>query len=313
MQARSGQQYSALEEQFRPRGTLEGPPAPGTAGLLEQQYSPEFFTRAAAIPGYEQLAAGAQAQAGAMQRQMQGQVWDSQNIPLAKKLELDAASEERKWRQDRHVFEWNNPSAAQRAQIGIGYGNLDLQRQQFLSQNIPDGQGGFKPRPADAPPLNFAQQQEVIGAVNMFQNAKNALGDIGTIYASGNGGQSLFGMAGGQTAALRDQYQAALRPIVQKIVMGNRTDAPGEADIKQINDFLGDVTAFGQTSKTRENRIKMLEQMVDQQYTPYRRFGGNLMYDAAKSPYAQVYGMGEGATPRSQVGKLRPYNPSKGE
>jgi hypothetical protein len=284
--------------------------APG--GILSDQPPPEFFLRAAGIQGYEQLAGNAQSQAAAMQRQMQQQGWESQNMTLAQKVAADAQAQRDRFSQERQVYEYENPSAYQQAQIGISRGqlgisqqNADLNRAQFMAEYQPDGQGGYMPRPKQTP-LNFQQEQEVRGAVNMFQNAKTALGDLSTIYAAG-GGSSLPAWASGERKALQDQYQAALRPIVQKIVMGNRTDAPGEADIKQINEFLGDVTSPWQASKTRQGRITMLERMIEQQYEPYRRFGGDLMYQPGQSPYAQTYGMP--AVPASKVGPVKPYQP----
>jgi hypothetical protein len=330
------QRYGALLNEYRTAGDPNTPnPGPWAAGQpemtaaqqqlrggfqapggpLSDQPPPEFFLRAAGIQGYEQLAQNAQSQAAAMQRQQQQQGWESTNMTLAQKVAADAQAQRDKFQQERHVYEYDNPSAYQNAQLGIQRGqlgisqqNADLNRMQFQAQFMPDPNvpGGYMPRPKPVEPLNFAQQQEVLGAQNTYTAAKNALGDLSTIYQAG-AGTNMPAWSSGQRKAMQDQYQGALRPIVQAIVMGNRTDAPGEADIKQINEFLGDVTSPWQTSATQQNRIKMLESWIDQKYKPYERFTGPLMYQPGQSPYAQTFGLP--AVPASKVGPLKPFNP----
>jgi len=326
-QAAGRRQYSELLDQYRQPANPNALPlgnnpqeldqsilqqqggfrAPG--GVLADQPPPEFFMRAAGIQGYEQLAQNAQSNAAAMQRQMQQQGWESQNMTLAQKVAADAQSQRDRFSQERQVYEYETPSAYQRAQIGnaqAGLGiqqqGMDLNRAQFVAQYEPDGAGGFKARPKPME-LSFDQQQKLAGERNTYQNATNALGDLSTILSAGQAPGMLI--PSGQRDAFRDQYSGALRPIVQGIVMGNRTDAPGEADIKQINEFLGDITSPWQTSGTRQNRIKMLEQFIQQRNQGIERFTGPVMYQPGQSPYAKTFGFP--AVEASKVGPVTPY------
>src|SRR5512139_820088 len=296
------QQFTGLLNQYPQQ--QEGPampgqePAPGQPGGAPMTQMPgRFFLEAAAIPGYEALAQGAQSQAGAMERQQQGQQFDLRNMSMAQRenLRLQEAQLAEQQRQ------WANLSPAQQAQIGLGYGNLGVaQGQLSLAQQRDARDQGKNP----FMPGTYKEYQEVMGAQNTFGAAKNALGDLGTLLDLGEGSSLPKWMQGGKGQALNEQYRIALRPVVSKMIMGNRTDAPGEADLKQIESVLGDITGPGLT-ETKKNRIKMLEAFVDQQYAPYANMTGPLKYTPGQSPFAQVYGMP--AVQAKDVGQLKPY------
>jgi hypothetical protein len=296
------QQFTGLLNKYPEQ--QEGPampgqePAPGQPGGAPMTQIPgRFFLEAAAIPGYEALAQCAQSQAGAMERQQQGQMWDKNNMSLYQSGSLQAQNDQL----EEMKRQWANLSPAQQAQIGLGYGNLGVaQGQLSLAQQKDARDQGKNP----FMPSTYKEYQEVVGAQNTFGAAKNALGDLGTLLELGEGSSLPKWMQGGKGQALNEQYRIALRPVVSKMIMGNRTDAPGEADLKQIESVLGDITGPGLT-ETKKNRIKMLEAFVDQQYAPYANLTGPLKYAPGKSPFAQVYGMP--AVQAKDVGQLKPY------
>jgi hypothetical protein len=161
--------YGLLEQRYRPSQTTAaafGPdPAMGVLGvtpqslvapttqatgpynvpLTQQQqqqqpglYGPEFYARAAAIPGYQSLANTMASQEGALQRQMQEQGWSANNMSkyqAAQVTNQQLQLEEQK----RHAM----------AQEGISGGHLGLAQKEFGAKYMPDpnNPGGYIPRP----------------------------------------------------------------------------------------------------------------------------------------------------------------------
>jgi hypothetical protein len=133
----------------------------GEGGVLSGGPPPEFYLRAGALPGYQNLAGQAQTGQQAMERQMQGQQWSSQNMTLAQKTDADMRQQQANWDQQRREFEWSNPSTAQQASIdnaraqtaisaghlGLAGANQNLAQQRFNAEFMPAEGGGFQPRP----------------------------------------------------------------------------------------------------------------------------------------------------------------------
>jgi len=180
---RQGEAFSGLLDQYRVPGDPNTPnPGPfalgtqemnqaqlqqqggfrGQGGLLSGGPPPDFYLRAAALPGYQQLAGQAQVGQQAMERQQQAQVWESQNMTLAQKTSADAQAQRDKWDQDRFNMGWNKAAGMtnaeygnqqiSRGQLGIAQGGLNLRQQEFNANYLPDPNrpGGFMPRPQQA-------------------------------------------------------------------------------------------------------------------------------------------------------------------
>jgi len=133
----------------------------GQGGLLSGGPPQEFYMRAAQLPGYQQLAQQAMVGQQAMERQMQGQQWEANNMSLAQKTQLDLTQQQQQWQRQRQEFEWNNPSAVQNAQIqnarghlGVAQAGQKLQQQRFNAEFMPDPNNpkGFVPRPVQQVP-----------------------------------------------------------------------------------------------------------------------------------------------------------------
>jgi len=111
-------------------------------GLMsDYQASPAFFLKAAGVPGYEGLAAGAQSNAAAMQRQQQGQQWDANNISAESQARMEQQSQQYQQTFGLQKEEADRMAAYREKQLQLeqwqmkdnssrGWAGLDLQRQQ---------------------------------------------------------------------------------------------------------------------------------------------------------------------------------------
>jgi len=340
-----GQEYLGLLDSYRVAGDPNTPnPGPYALGQHEMQQAQmqqqggyrqasgllgaappsDFFTRAAAIgPAYSGLASGAQANIGAMERQQQGQHWESNNMSLAQKTSLDQQYQQQKWARERQEFEYNNLSAAQRGSLGAQYAGLNQSAtnadRQFNAQFVPDPNrpGSFMPRPTmPSAPAGYSwtpqgtlteipggapaqAKQQVLGTL---QNSVNTLADIRNQVK--NDGTTGIQALSGNVAAVQGAFENAALPIVTKAIMGARTDAPGESDLKRINAQVMDITKLFQTPRTRDKALSMLMEMANEQRPPGTEAIAPQM---GQSAYFKTY---RSDTGRSRLpAEVKPFNP----
>jgi hypothetical protein len=293
-------------------------PMPGEVGGPLLQAPPErFFAQAAAIPGYEVLAQGAQSNAGAMNRQMQAQQWEQNNLTKAQQAQLAANKATSEWQQNFQMFQHQNPSAYQtqslqqgadqfRQSNALGWANYGInQRQQQLAE-----QTALTKQMNPFASLDPAKQQTVLQEYAPLQNGVNAIADIQErVKRSATGGKA-FQALSGEAAAMQDQYRAALAPIVFKMFKP-AGDAPNEREAKQMEEFIGDVTSLTSTSATKQKRLEMMSKFIEQQAQPYQMTWGfkplQAQYD--QSPFAKAYPSGATGKESDLVG-VRPWRPS---
>jgi hypothetical protein len=229
-----------------------------------------------------------------MERQMQGQQWEANNMSLAQKTQLDMNAQQQQWQRQRQEFEWNNPSAYQQASIeqdrartGIAQQNANLQRMEFNANYMPNPNGkGFVPRPKPEAPLNFDQRLKVQTTANNVTNALSTIGDVRALVqeAGGRGFQAISG----RSQAMQQELEAALVPIVTSMFKPTG-DAPSESELKQIKAYIGDITSLGTTNETKIKRLNMLEQHARQMWQPFSAYGQLPEYKRGGSAFGQQY------------------------
>jgi hypothetical protein len=101
--------YQGLLSEYGLDQMQVGPPEPGQPA--QPALPQDFYARAAAIPGYQDLAPGMQTQQGAMDRQQQQQAWDKENISLAQKMKNDFNERQQAYLEKWDQFVHANPSA----------------------------------------------------------------------------------------------------------------------------------------------------------------------------------------------------------
>lgn len=253
----------------------------------------------------------------ALERQQQGQHWEAQNMSLAQKTSLDQQSQQRKWEQERRSFEWSNLSAGQQAQnalgwagnavaqgnLGVAQAGLGLRQQEMMAGRQPAAPAGYMwtPQGSLTEIPGGAQYQAKQAATNVLQGSVNQLADIRS-QVRNDGTMGIQGLSG-DTAAVQNAFTNAALPIISKAVMGSRTDAPGESDLKRINDQALDITKMFQSPRTRDKAITMIMEMASQQHgTPLKPVEG-------ESPYFKTY---RSDTGRSKMpANVVPYDPYK--
>lgn len=292
------------------------PPAAGMpgGGLLADRPM-DFYLQAATNPAARQAALQGMAGQQAMARQQQEQEYAKNNMTMAQRATFDASQMQQKWENDRRQFEWNTPSAYQQAniaqgqqQVDISRGNLAVNQGQLAMQQQAAAQAAAQKQASPFQQLPPAQQQAVVTKVNTLQNSANALADIRAELAT-DGGFGIQALSG-RSKALQENYAAAVLPIATAVVMGDRTDAPGEADLKRINEMVGDITSVG----SRETKMKKLDQWserLNQAYAPVQRlYGANpLQAQTGQSAFAKSYPNKAGSVFVADPNEFKPFVP----
>lgn len=270
----------------------------GEGGVLSGGPPPEFYLRAAALPGYGNLAQQAQVGQQAMERQQQGQQWESSNMSLAQKTQLDMAQQQQTWERDRRQFEWNNPSAAQQANIDQGWasnavarGNLainqaqlGLQQQQMSMQQ----QQAQNERMFPALGLKGQAAMDYRGAVAKMDNAAAITTDVADYLGKiGVGGKALDR---GTVHAMQAAYQQHVVPALTTMV-GTGTIQKG--DMEFVQGVMGDPGSWGSLdSRERQKVMQILTSVEDERARLYGLSG-------VKAPATQK---GRSAWARSREG-----------
>ena len=257
------QRFQDREQQLFDQGS--GPINPG---LLEQ-FTPsnEFLSRAAALPGRENLlnivAQGEQQ----LQRQKQGQIWDSENMTLAQKAALEATAQQRQWENSRRELEFNNPSAVQQAQIndrqqgfGLQQQGLDIQREQM----------GFQQEAAQNKLLQDQFFRQFPGAgltgeaainfqkgVNLTTEAVATLDDAMVFLDRRTTGE---GRIGGDIEALNTAIQATVVPAMMEQL---NTGVLQKDERENLERVIGDPGAFISTDGRQTKKMATIREVLN--------------------------------------------------
>jgi hypothetical protein len=244
----------------------------GAGGVLSGGPPPEFYLRAGALPGYQQMAQQAQVGQQAMDRQQQAQLWDSSNMSLAQKTAADAQAQRDKWEQQRREFEYTNMSAAQKAsnaiaqqQVGISAGHLGLAQQEFdLKQ-----QQGVNAR--QFPALGLTGQAALdyrTGLMQLDQTANIVTDALDYIGKVGTGGKALDR---GTVNAMNAEYRQNVIPYFQKKFQAG---ALQKGDMEFIESVAGDPGAWSTLDSRQQQRLAGILQSVETDRTNMYGLGG---------------------------------------
>ena len=127
----------------------------GEGGLISGGPPQEFYMRAAALPGYQNLAQQAQVGQQALERQIQAQQWQENNLTAGPRANLMVQQEEAKWRKEREEAGWNIDKGMtnyQAEQVRIDQQNAN---RLAASAGAGAGQGGVM---FGAPPSGYSMQ-----------------------------------------------------------------------------------------------------------------------------------------------------------
>ena len=118
-------------------------PQQGPGGLLNQNQSvsPQFYLKAAAIPGYENLAQQAQVGDQSMARQLQSQDWNAQNMTAAQRASADLQQQQ-----------LAQQAAQEQARLALQqqqFGQLSAYQQAMLNQNDPTRMSAYQQAQVD--------------------------------------------------------------------------------------------------------------------------------------------------------------------
>ena len=240
--AKGREQYGALLDQYRVQGDPNQLPLGNTAAELDQSIQrqqggfrgegglisggppQEFYMRAAALPGYQNLAQQAQVGQQALERQIQAQQWQENNLTAGQRAQIEVQKEQQQWERDRRTFEWNNPSAVQQAnidqgraqlgisagQLGVAQGNLALNQQQFAAQQA--AAAAAKANPFFG--LKPNEQIEFMDRVNTVDRAGAVAADLIDYYQRSGTGEVTLSPIDRNTLGV--EWQGAMLPYLQQ-------------------------------------------------------------------------------------------------
>jgi hypothetical protein len=266
----------------------------GAGGLLSGGPPQEFYMRAAQLPGYQQLAQQAMVGQQAMERQMQGQQWEANNMSLAQKTQLDMNAQQQQWQRQRQEFEWNNPSAYQQASIeqdqartGIAAGHLGLAQQEFALKQAQAQRPLFEQLPPQ-------QRMEFIQNVNQLDATARIVTDsLDYISRVGSGEKALDR---GTVNAMNAEYRQNVIPYFQRKFQAG---ALQKGDMEFIESVAGDPGGWSTLDSRQQQRLAGILRSVEDDRTAAYGMAGR------QAPPTQ---RGGSAWARSQSAKSAPQD-----
>lgn len=240
--------------QQRAVGGYKGP----GGGLLSAGPPTDFYVRAAGIPGYQQLAGVAQTQQGAMDRQMQAQNWESQNMTLAQKATNDLNIQKQQWEQERRDFEYKNLSAAQKQSAAQGWAHVGIAQQ---GQGLNERKFAWDQAKANLPLAAQLPPQQRMEFVNNLSNLDQTAAIIQdtTDYLSkiGVGGKV---MDRGEVNNMAAEYRTRVVPYFQ-----NKFEAGAlqKGDMEFIESVAGNPGGWATMDSRQQQRLASLLQSVN--------------------------------------------------
>jgi hypothetical protein len=287
-QKRGQEQYGQLLNEYRVPGDPNALPLGNTPQELDQSIMQqqggfrgaggppqEFYMRAAALPGYQQLAQQAFVGQQAMERQMQGQQWEANNMSLAQKTQLDMNAQQQQWQRQRQEFEWNNPSAYQQASIeqdrartGIAAGHLGLAQQQF---GLQQQQFGLQQQQAQLerqfPALALKGNDAIKYRDRLAQLDKAAAISTDVVDWLGNAQLGANVFSRGDVKSMQSAFQTDVIPYFQQKFEAGALQA---ADLELIKNVMGDPGSWTSLNANQKAKVaSLLTQIQDDRDRTY--------------------------------------------
>jgi hypothetical protein len=323
-------EYTGLLGQYQTQ-PQQGPPDPNQFGgglppIMASGPPPEqFYARAAAIPGYQGLAQGAQANLGAMNRQRQSQDWSLSNVPLADQQRLQATIDmnnagllqqynTEQARAEEVRRQWNSISPVQqreldlrgqqvadqaayhKGQLGISQGNLDWQRSPNNPANIRQPVGPFGMKGEEL----FKVQTDLMSQDRQVAAAQDVLEYVSRNSVPGQA-QNL-----GERAAVASAW-GMIAPAF--IAAAQNSGVIQSSEMPRILGIIGDPTAWSKLTDTDRYKVGLVvSAMQAQRGDKYKALGLQApQLQTGQSFLANAVNQQGGyGTPK---GKERPYRP----
>lgn len=284
-------------------GTLQqqGPAQPG--GVLESRPPDEqFWLKASAIPGYEGLAGqqlGIESQGvQAMQRQLQNQDYETNNLTMAQQLQLQLQQKRDQFAESIGIADMQRKWAGTNASIGsAGAAAQNSQMGALLKQAQLQGELQ-KLQTANGPLYNQLPAPERF-KVNqqLLRNDAAVSSTIDVLDWAQNRAQG--GLGTGKAGAFSTDWKLAVMPVLKDMMAAGALDNSEREWFENLMEDPGDKYL----SQNQINKMKTIAQKV----ADYRAQG----YQALGIQAPEVQGRGAvsralGAQPQ---GKLKPYTP----
>lgn len=301
---KAAEQFSGL------LGTLEqqGPEQPGQEGLLGSRApDQQFWLKAATIPGYQDLAgqqlgydaAGMQA----LQRQMQGQQWESENMTMAQRVQAQLAQRRDEFAESIGIEDLQRKWAGTNASIAsAGAAAQNSMQGAMLKQLQAVGLLNKEQAAADlaaGPVFNrLTAADQVKYGQQLLRNdaaveSANAVLDWANNRAQG-------GIGTGKAGAFSADWKLATLPVLKDMVGAGALD---EGERKWFEELAED-PSDKYLSQNQLNKMATIAQKV----ADYRGQGYQAL--GLKAPPVQGRGAVARALGAAPQGKLRDYTPT---
>jgi len=246
-------------------------------GALSKDWQPpsQFYAQAAAIPGYQQLAHGAQANLGAMQRDVAGRDWSLHNVPLADQQRMTQAGDQfnRSLTQNQAQYQtsldeqkrqWGSISPVQQAnidsqaasqrtaqgQLGVAQGHLDWAMSPQNPVNVAASQRG---------PMGLSGQPLVDfyrGLQKADTTAATAM-DVTNYMEQATTGGKIANM--GHAQAVATAWQLIAPAYIAKL---SQTGVINPGEMPRIQGIMGDPTKWWQLTEGERRKVGLINQMM---------------------------------------------------
>lgn len=243
----------------------QGPVQPGQSILGDRAPDQQFWLKAAAIPEYQGLAgqqlSNYSTQAGAMQRQQQGQQWSAENMTQAQQQ----AEQRLRWVADNNAAIAQADLARKRAGTAAsiqsslasaGNSNTTNQlNQQRLYEQL------NKNKKIGAPLINQLTPDKQVEAIQNLQQAdrrSEAAADVADWADNRASGAALPLLGSGAADAFNTEWQTSVRPMMMEWM---NTGVLQEGERKQVEELIGSPTDKLLT-KSQLNVISTIAQKV---------------------------------------------------
>jgi hypothetical protein len=268
------QSYMGEKQGAVPEGVT---PQPGEVGGALLQMPPDkFYLEAAAIPGYQSLAQGAQSGQQAMARQIQQQNFEKNNLTMAQNVQLEAQKTRDKWAIDNELWRRENLDAGQQANLGIARGNLAVSQGQLgLSQQ----RLGFDMAQAQEAARQAALKQQFPAYGLTGQTALDFQAGLGKLDRAAQISTDVVDYLNkvslgdktldyGKTQALQSAYKQHVIPAMAEMV-GTGTLQKGDMDF--IESVMGTPAKFNSLDSVQKQKVAQILQTVNDERG--RRYG----------------------------------------
>lgn len=285
----------------------QGPVQPGMSLLADRAPDQQFWLKAAQIPAYQGLAAqqlgDINAQSGAMQRQMQGQDWQVNNMTAAQAM---AEDRQRKMASLNYQLAQEDLARKNRgtdASVASSYASAassqasrDLTNARLIEQNAKNRQATTPVLFDKLKPNEQVEANDALGSMDQY-----AQGAIDVLDWAEN--RPKTGLGTGAAAAYNSQWQSTVKPAYMKIL---NTGVLQGKEAEQLADLIKQPDDYVLTDSDMNVLRTVTKTVQDKREQTYRNYGLQAKpLTVGASPASRAMSEAKGAKPQ---GKLIDWN-----